>query len=194
MNIARLPDHSKYHFLDEKHLVNKDVEPNRVRADPLTGYIPCILVNGDFRDTYNLMAVISGNPLKSKSIAYSIGRENGTSASFLVFIELLLRNDWFQRGDVLIMDNAAIHTGGAADVVEDLLWNSMGVLILYLPPRSPELNPIEQIFHILSRRIRSFRYRENAGPCDGAVVNLTCQVLDEFEYDLIRRCFNHSGY
>jgi hypothetical protein len=40
---------------DEKHMLNKDVEPTKVRADPLTGYIPCIYVNGDFRDSYNLL-------------------------------------------------------------------------------------------------------------------------------------------
>ena len=110
--LAQLPDHTKYHFIDEKHLVNKDVCPNKVRADPLTGYIPCILVNGDFRDSFNLMAVISACPTKPKPVAYRIGRDNGNAAAFLAFINFLLEQDWFQRNDVLIMDNAAIHTGG----------------------------------------------------------------------------------
>jgi hypothetical protein len=37
--MERLPDKTKFHFLDEKHLVNKDVLPNKTRADPLTGYM-----------------------------------------------------------------------------------------------------------------------------------------------------------
>ena len=140
------------------------------------------------------MAIISGNPRKPKPVAYTIGRNNGTAASFLAFITFLLENQWFEPWDILIMDNAAIHTGGEAEIVRDLLWYSRRVLVVYLPTRAPELNPIEQIFHILCRRIRSFRYREHCGPCDKAVVELTCRVLDDLPYDLIVRCFVHSGY
>jgi hypothetical protein len=70
-------DHARYSFLDEKHIVNSDVAPNKVRADPLTGYIDNIPVSGNFRDAYNLMAVITGNPAKTHPIVYSIGRDNG---------------------------------------------------------------------------------------------------------------------
>jgi transposase len=94
----------------------------------------------------------------------------------------------------LIMDNASIHTGGEAEIVEDMLWHAMEVLVVYLPTRSPELNPIELIFHILARRLRSFRYREMAGPCDKAVLDLTCQVLDDLPFDLVSRCIGHCGY
>jgi transposase len=194
MVLERLPDRTKFHWLDEKHLLNRDVEAQRVRADPLSGYIPCIFVNGDFRDAYNLIAIISGCPTKERPVAYAIGRENGTAASFLVFIQFLLLNSWFERGDILIMDNASIHTGGEADIVEDMLWHAMEVLVVYLPTRSPELNPIELIFHILARRLRSFRYREMAGPCDKAVLDLTCQVLDDLPFDLVSRCIGHCGY
>jgi transposase len=194
MILEKLPDHSKFHWLDEKHMLNKDVEPNKVRADPLTGYIPCIYVNGDFRDAYNLFAIISASPQKARPLAYSIGRDNGNAASFLAFIEFLLEHNWFQRGDVLIMDNASIHTGGEADIVEDLLWHTMQVLVVFLPTRSPELNPIELIFHILARRIRSYRYRQFAGPCDKAVLDLACQVLDDMSLDLVNRCCTHCGY
>jgi transposase len=192
--LEKLPDHSKFHWLDEKHMVNKDAEATKVRADPLTGYIPCIYVNGDFRDAYNLFAIISASPRKVSPVAYSVGRDNGNAASFLAFIEFLLARNWFEHGDVLIMDNASIHTGQEANIVEDLLWEAMQVLVVFLPTRSPELNPIELIFHILSRRIRSYRYRHLAGACDRAVLNLTCQVLDDMSLNLISRCCRHCGY
>jgi hypothetical protein len=70
-------DHTKFNFLDEKHIVNSDAVPNKVRANPLTGYIGNIPVSGDFRDAYNLMAVITGNRRKPNRIVYSIGRDNG---------------------------------------------------------------------------------------------------------------------
>jgi hypothetical protein len=118
--LEQLPDHSKFHWSDEKHIVNKDVEATKVRADPRTGCIPCIYVNGDFRDAYNLFAIASANPRKSSPVACSVGRENGNAASFLGFIEFLLAINWFNQGDVLIMDNASIHTGQEADIAEDL--------------------------------------------------------------------------
>jgi transposase len=47
------------------------------------------------------------------------------------------------------MDNASIHMGGEADIVEDLIWHVMHILVFFQPTRSPELNPIEHIFQIL---------------------------------------------
>ena len=97
------------------------------------------------------------------------------------------------------MDNAAIHTGGVAEIVPDILWSTvidgrpLHVLVLYLPTRSPELNPIELIFHILARRIRSFKYR-CAGPIDSAVLKKSTEVMDEMTYGLILRCYIHCGY
>jgi hypothetical protein len=118
--LEQLPDHSKFRWLDEKHIVNKDVAATKVRADPRTGCIPCIYVNGDFRDACNLFAIISANPRKSSPVAHSIGRENGNAASFLRFIEFLLARNSFNQGYVLIMDNASIHTGQEADIAEHL--------------------------------------------------------------------------
>lgn len=92
----------------------------------------------------------------------SVGEENGDSAAFLLFLEEgLILSGWFEPGDILIMDNTAIHTGGEAVIVEDLLWNRqvngapLHVLVVCLPTRSPELNPIELLFHVLARRIQS---------------------------------------
>ena len=43
---------------------------------------------------------------------------------------------------ILVMDNAAIHY---VDGVSELL-ESLGVLVYYLPPYSPDLSPIEKLF------------------------------------------------
>jgi hypothetical protein len=42
------PDHSKWNFLDKKHMVNKDCLPKTIRAGPLTGYVDTIEVSGTF--------------------------------------------------------------------------------------------------------------------------------------------------
>jgi transposase len=192
MVLEQLPICTKFHWLDEKHMLNKDVEPTKVRADPLTGYI-----NGDFHDLYNLFAIISVNPQKLRPVAYYIvGREdNGNAAFFLTFVEFLLQNSWFEYGNVLVVDNASIHTGGEADIVENLIWHAMQVLVVFPPTRSPELNPIELIFHILAWRIRPYRYWQLAGPCNQAVIDLTRQeVLVEILFNIVIQCCTHCGY
>jgi hypothetical protein len=95
LKVSLFQDHSRWNFLDEKHLVNKDTLPNRVRACPLTGRVPAIPVSGDFREAYNLFAIISTNPDKPYPIDYMIGRENGNAASFIAFIEYLIGTHFF---------------------------------------------------------------------------------------------------
>jgi hypothetical protein len=60
------------------------------------------------------------------------------------------------------MDNAAIHSQGNVTIVEDILWETiidccpLHILVISLLTRSPELNPIELVFHILTFWIHSF--------------------------------------
>jgi hypothetical protein len=153
MKVDELPHHHMFCFLDEKHLANKDAIATKGQEDPLTGRLDCTIpVSGDFRETYSLMAVISANPDKKKHVEYHIDTLNGDSIVFYCFISYLISSGWFLHNEILIMENATIHTGGAADVVNDLLWDTiidglpLHVLVIYLPTRSPELNPIKLIF------------------------------------------------
>jgi transposase len=192
-------DHSKYNFIDEKHIFNKDVYSRRVRKDPLTGKLPSIHVSGDFRKAYNIMAVISPNPDKDYPIDYTIGEENGTSEAFVAFITYLIAKRFLRHDEFVVMDNASIHYQNNATVIENMLWETivdglpLHILVIQLPTRSPELNPIELVFHILAMRIRSFRYR-SAGPVDKAVLYKASQVMDDMTYALILRCCAHCGY
>jgi hypothetical protein len=192
-------DHSKYNFVDEKHIFNKDVYSTKVRKDPLTGKLPSIHVSGDFRKAYNIMAVISANPEKEYPIDYTIGEDNGTSEAFLAFMTYLIAKRFLLHNEFVVMDNASIHYQNNATVIEDMLWETivdglpLHILVIQLPTRSPELNPIELVFHILAMRIRSFRYR-SAGPVDKAVLHRAAQVMDEMTYALIVKCCAHCGY
>jgi hypothetical protein len=124
LKVSLFQDHSRWNSLNEKYLVNKDTLPNRARACPLTvGWVSAIPVSGDFREAYNLFAIISTNPEKPYPIDYMIGRENGNNASFVVFINYLIGTRFFSYDGILVMDNAAIHTGAEAEIVEDLLWD-----------------------------------------------------------------------
>jgi hypothetical protein len=60
-----LPNKAKFHFLDKKHLINKDVLPNKTWTYPIVGYImDAILVRGNFYEAYNFWAIISANLTK----------------------------------------------------------------------------------------------------------------------------------
>ena len=62
-------------------------------------------------------------------------------------------------GDTVILDNLQAHkVAGVREAIE-----AVGARVLYLPPYSPEFNPIEQIFaklkHLLRNRNRPHRAR-----------------------------------
>jgi transposase len=57
---------------------------------------------------------------------------------------------WPQRYSVLVMDNASIHhTERISQMCHDA-----GVKLVYLPPYSPDLNPIEEFFAELKAYIK----------------------------------------
>jgi hypothetical protein len=106
-----LYDHSQF---DKKHLVNSDTVPKKEHRCPLTGRTEFISVSGSFCQTYNMIACISGNPLKQKHAIYTIGKDNGTLASFMSFCLLMVKSGWLVHDKCLVMDNAAVHTGHEA--------------------------------------------------------------------------------
>jgi transposase len=68
------------------------------------------------------------------------------------FIEELLPycGSWPNKCSVLVMDNASIHR---SDKIEQMCGDA-GVVLLYLPPYSPDLNPIKEMFGELKTYIK----------------------------------------
>ncbi len=67
-------------------------------------------------------------------------------------MEDAVASGFLRPGDVLVMDNAANHTGKENTVLEDWLWNDHYIFALFLPARTPEWNPIELLWICLSMR------------------------------------------
>lgn len=62
-----------------------------------------------------------------------------------------------EPGSVLVLDNARIHYGGhIASLVE-----AAGCSLLYLPPYSPDFNPIELVWSWLKNRVRALAPRDD---------------------------------
>ena len=127
-------------------------------------------------------------------------RENGNANNFVAFIKMLIISGYFEHYDILVMDNARIHTAGEAGCVEYYLWNTLcdaiplHVKIVYLPTRCPELNPIEFMFHLLTDRIRSFCYRLFFGAIDREVMASLGRVFDDIKYETMVKTYVHCGY
>jgi transposase len=88
-------------------------------------------------------------------------------------------------GDIVVLDNLGSHKGKA---VRDAI-RAVGARLIFLPPYSPDLNPIEQVFAKLKHLMRAAAERtvETTWRRAGA-------LLDQFKPDECARYFLNSGY
>jgi transposase len=90
-----------------------------------------------------------------------------------------------EPGDVVVMDNLSSHkTPGVQRLIE-----SAGARLLYLPPYSPDLNPIELAFSKIKHRLRSLAYRIS----DQLWTHMQ-QVLEQISTSDAMNFFRHCGY
>jgi transposase len=74
--------------------------------------------------------------------------------SFQAYVEQILVPT-LKPGDVVIMDNLGSHKGKAVRKA----IRAVGARLLFLPPYSPDLNPIEQVFAKLKHLLRGSQER-----------------------------------
>ena len=110
------------------------------------------------------------------------GPVNGTS--FLAYVEQLLVPT-LKPGDIVIMDNLGSHKGKA---VRRAIRNAKARL-LFLPPYSPDLNPIEQAFAKLKTLLRKAAERTVE-----ATWRRIGRLLDTFTPDECANYFTNAGY
>jgi transposase len=61
---------------------------------------------------------------------------------------------FLREGQVVVMDNAAFHKSKRTKE----LIESVGCKLIYLPPYSPDLNPIEQQWAVIKRKYRKLKH------------------------------------
>ncbi len=88
-------------------------------------------------------------------------------------------------GDVVVMDNLAAHKGAGVEAA----IRATRASVLYLPPYSPDLNPIEQAFSKLKVLLRGAAARTR-----DALWTTTGQLLDRFSPAACRNDLTSSGY
>lgn len=89
------------------------------------------------------------------------------------------------KGDTVVMDNLSSHKG----VRVRTMIEAAGAMVLYLPPYSPDLNPIENAFSKLKQLIRSAEHRTRE-----ELWNDMQRLLDQITPDDAQGFFRHCGY
>ena len=89
------------------------------------------------------------------------------------------------RGDIVIVDNLGSHKGQAARKA----IRAVGARLFFLPPYSPDLNPIEQVFAKLKHLLRKASPRTVDDTWRDAGT-----LLDLFAPDKCGRYLVNSGY
>jgi transposase len=105
-------------------------------------------------------------------------------AAFLAYVEQVLVPD-LKPGDVVVMDNLPAHkVAGVRNAIE-----AAGARLLYLPPYSPDFNPIEMAFSKLKALLRKAAARTVDDLWD-AIAN----CLDAFTPTECTNYFAAAGY
>lgn len=103
---------------------------------------------------------------------------------FEAFVEHVLLGV-LKPGDVVIMDNLSSHKRSRTGE----LIASAGAELVFLPPYSPDLNPIENVFSKIKQLLRSLACRTK-----DRLWRLMQSVLDAVTPSDAINCYRHAGY
>jgi transposase len=107
--------------------------------------------------------------------------------SFRAYVEQCLAPT-LRRGDIVIMDNLASHqVAGIKEAIE-----AAGAELRYLPPYSPDLNPIEQLFAKLKALLRKAAARTLEALIAAIAHGLTTIRPNECENYLANQGYRHQ--
>ena len=112
--------------------------------------------------------------MSTRGIIAAMTIEEATDADiFLVYVEQVLCPA-LRPGDVVVMDNLSAHkVDGVRQRIE-----AAGAELLYLPPYSPDLNPIEKAWAKLKQLLRAAKARTKEA-LDQAITELLPQITPD---------------
>jgi transposase len=106
------------------------------------------------------------------------------AGAFEAYVERFLAPT-LKRGQIVVMDNLSVHKSRR---VERLVAEA-GAQLLFLPPYSPDMNPIEEAFSKVKGILRKAGSRTRE-----ALVEATGRALDAITPEDIRGFYAHCGY
>ncbi len=136
---------------------------------------------GHWCTTTMLSAIRVSGVIQEATLAF----EGATDAVvFLGYVERCLAPS-LRAGDIVVMDNLKPHkAAGVREAIE-----AVGAELWYLPPYSPDLNPIEKLWSKVKAKLRAIGARTFEGLIDAIANALQAVRLDE-----CRAYFRSCGY
>ena len=95
--------------------------------------------------------------------------------------------DGVNARSIAVMDNCAIHH--VSEILD--LFHQARILILFLPPYSPDLNPCEEAFSFIKYYLRKHDELLQVLPCPLSVIK---SAFNSITADLCKSWISHSGY
>jgi hypothetical protein len=148
------------------------------------------MADPDLRNTYSIIG-ICGISRQSTPVWYRITESTVDAELFALEIEDAVASQFLWPGDVLVMDNAANHTGKENTVLEDWLWEEHSIFALFFPARTPEWNPIELLWNCLSMRLKHNEWDNLHG--SSRVVHAAIYILDRITHREVESFYRKSG-
>lgn len=145
------------------------------RGERLVGYAP--------HGHWKTITFVAGLRLRAMVAPFVLeGAMNGPM--FLAYVKQCLVPT-LKRSDIVVMDNLPVHkVAGVEQAIE-----AAGATLLYLPPYSPDLNPIELAFSKLKAHLR--KAAEQTIPC---LLRRIGRVVTDLSAQECRNYFRHAGY
>src|SRR5437762_13076216 len=172
-----LHDAAQYVFVDESG-VTTDLLRRYARSlcgDRVSDHTPC-----SHWQTHTVVAAL--RPTEMTATAVFDGPID--SATFRAYVEQILVPT-LRQGDVVVLDNLSVHKQPEVRVAIE----AVGAQLRFLPPYSPDFNPIELAFAKLKAFILSARPRTFDHVCD-----LIAVALGLFTPAECRNFIRHCGY
>jgi transposase len=164
-------------FLDETWFTTSMARPSGYA--PLGQRLVAALPHGHWQTTTFVGGLTAGGFIAPMVLD---GAMNGTA--FVAYIDQVLAKE-VRPGDLVILDNLSSHKTAAVRNA----FARHHIRVLYLPPYSPDLNPIENAFSKLKRLVRAAAERT----VDGLWAAIG-RLLDQFRPAECRNYLRHCGY
>ena len=110
----------------------------KARRDVLTGIIPATMTDSDLTNRYSFG--ICSISRQVTPVKFRITKDTVDAELFALEIEDAIVKGFLRAGDVLVLDNAANHTGKENGVLDEWLWEEHQITVLLLPNTRMESN------------------------------------------------------
>ena len=171
--------------LDARSLVFVDEMGTNISLSPLYGWAkkgqraPCSVPRNRGKNTTLLSS------MSVEGMGPSLAVEGATNREvFETYVELILAPT-LRRGQVVVMDNLTAHKG---ERVRELI-EEQGCELIYLPPYSPDFNPIEEAFSKIKGLMRKAQARSRE-----ALLEAMGSAISALSAEDARGFFEHCGY